>query len=173
MKRIEAGFTLLEVVVAIAVIGAGFAAGLAAMSGSLRLMRIAGEYEQAMYLARSAMAEALTYPDTDIVADREREFYEGVDYGYRVEFRPVRLLSADEARIAPSPVALQQVSVDVSWGPDPGRSYRLVTYRLVPASAAVAQERARGTAPAPEQGPAAKDGSGSGGAEAPADRPAP
>ena len=33
MSRPQAGFTLLEVVVAIAVVGAGFAAGLAAMSG--------------------------------------------------------------------------------------------------------------------------------------------
>jgi prepilin-type N-terminal cleavage/methylation domain-containing protein len=97
MKRPQAGFTLLEVVVAMTVVGAGFAAGLAAMSGSLRLIRSAGEYEQAMLLARATMTEALTYPDYDITDDREREVYMGVEYAYRVEFRPVRLIPSDQS----------------------------------------------------------------------------
>ena len=165
MSRTQAGFTLIEVVVAVAVVGAGLAVGLAAMSGSLRLLRSASEYEQAMLLARSAMTEALAYPDYELIADREREIYQGVEYGYRVEFRPVRLVSDDEARVAPPQVSLQQISVDVSWGEDRLRNYRLVSYRMALAGAS-AQSRLRGGATPAGEGPGAvaKEGTASGGA---------
>ncbi len=153
MSPRQAGFTLLEVVVAVAVVGAGVAAGLAAMSGSLRLLRTAGESEQAMLLGRSAMVEALNYPDYEVVADRDREVYEGVEYAYRIEFRPVRLVSDDEARAAPPAVALQQISVDVSWGEERARGYRLVTYRLI-APAAGTQTRVRSSAAPADTGAA-------------------
>lgn len=156
MSRSQAGFTLLEVVVAIAVVGAGFAAGLAAMSGSLRLMRSAGEYEQAMLLARAAMTEALAYPDVDIADDGERDVYQGVEYAYRVEFRPVRLPLATQSigLVAAPPAALEQIAVDVFWGE--GRKYRLVTYRR---TASAASPRTRGNAQAADRD-AAKDGTG-------------
>lgn len=156
MSRVQAGFTLMEVVVSIAVVGAGFAVGLAAMSGSLRLMRSAGEYEQAMLLARAAITEALSYPDYDIADDREREVYQGVEYAYRVEFRPVRLApftratESDDARATRA--ALEQISVDVYWGE--GRNYRLVTYRR--AASAASPPRTRGSATV--GGAASKDG---------------
>ena len=158
-NRLEAGFTLLEVVVAVAVVGAGFAVGLGAMSGSLRLLRASTEYEQAMLLARAAMSEALAYPEYDVLADREREIYQGVEYAYRIEFRPVRLTDPGDARTAAMPVALQQISVDVFWGADRNRSYRLVTYRMA-AAATGSQTRVRTSeapAPAPREG-ASKDG---------------
>lgn len=172
MNRAQAGFTLLEVVVAIAVIGAGFAVGLAAMSGSLRLMRSADEYEQAMLLGRAAMTEALAYPDYDIVEDREREFYHGVEYAYRVEFRPVRVDEAAEstgstgptqsggvgAAASSTPSPLEQISVDVYWGE--GRTYRLVTYRLRQSASETSERHARGNAPAASESPAAAAASG-------------
>lgn len=173
MSRPQAGFTLLEVVVAVAVVGAGFAAGLAAMSGSLRLLRSSNEYEQAMLLARATITEALAYPDYDIAADRERELYQGVEYAYRVEFRPVRLAESDSARAAA--VALEQISVDVYWGEGRGRNYRLVTYRMpqaASAATAASQPRARGSAALPAGGPAAKDGAASPGGRQD-DRPRP
>ena len=156
MSRPQAGFTLLEVVVAIAVVGAGFAAGLAAMSGSLRLMRSAGEYEQAMLLARAAMTEALAYPDADIVDDGERDVYQGVEYAYRVEFRPVRLTTSAQSAgsVAAARAPLEQIAVDVYWGE--GRNYRLVTYRRT--TSAASAPRTRGSAPAADSGGAAKDG---------------
>ena len=183
MNRRQAGFTLLEVVVAMTVVGAGFAVGLAAMSGSLRLMRSAGEYEQAMLLARAAMTEGLAYPDYDIADDREREVYKGVEYAYRVEFRPVRLAGSAEstgstgstgstlsggAGAAPAP--LEQISVDVYWGEDRTRNYRLVTYRLRQSASAASQTRTRGNAPAGGGTAAPKDGAADGAATA-ADRP--
>lgn len=192
MKRPQKGFTLLEVVVAMTVVGAGFAVGLAAMSGSLRLMRSTGEYEQAMLLARAAMTEALAYPDYDIADDREREVYKGIEYAYRVEFRPVRLVQATEstgsagstpssgAGATPSsgaaamPAPLEQISVDVYWGEGRSRNYRLVTYRLRQPASAASQTRARGSAAATSAGGGAKDGaagSGDGAGDQPGDRP--
>ena len=163
MSRTQAGFTLIEVVVAMAVVGAGFAVGLAAMSGSLKLLRSASEYEQAMLLARSAMTEALAYPDHELIADREREVYQGVEYGYQIEFRPVRLVSDDEARVAPPQVSLQQISVDVAWGEGRLRNYRLVSYRMASAGAS-AQSRVRGSGTTAGEGTdaTAKDGAASG-----------
>ena len=169
MKHPQAGFTLLEVVVAMTVVGAGFAVGLAAMSGSLRLMRSSGEYEQAMLLARAAMTEALAYPDYDIADDREREVYKGTEYAYRVEFRPVRLDPAGDARAAATqsgsagtPTPLEQISVDVYWGEGRNRTYRLVTYRLRPSAPEAAQTRARGNLTPAGDGPApSAAGSGS------------
>jgi len=171
MRRPQAGFTLLEVVVAMVVVGAGFAVGLAAMSGSLRLMRSAGEYEQAMLLARAAITEALAYPDYDIADDRERDVYQGVDYAYRVEFRPVRLVQSnqstqsaepaesDNARATPLPVTLEQISVDVYWGEGRSRNYRLVTYRRPQPASAASAPRTRGNAtPTATGGASSKDG---------------
>jgi len=136
MSRPQAGFTLLEVVVAIAVVGAGFAAGLAAMSGSLRLMRSAGEYEQAMLLARAAMTEALAYPDADIVDDGERDVYQGVEYAYRVEFRPVRLTASydtpcpfDTSRRRYQCFAEKRSSCNAQRAGAPGWSRALFPYR--------------------------------------------
>jgi prepilin-type N-terminal cleavage/methylation domain-containing protein len=183
VKRPQKGFTLLEVVVAMAVVGAGFAVGLAAMSGSLRLMRSSGEYEQAMLLARAAMTEALAYPEYDIADDREREIYKGTEYAYRVEFRPVRLAQATDSAGAPRSATqpaspLEQISVDVYWGAGNSRSYRLVTYRLRQSASDASQTRSRGNAPATSAGggAAAKDGAagpGAGAADRPVDRPAP
>ena len=183
MSRPQAGFTLLEVLVAMVVVGAGFAVGLAAMSGSLRLMRSAGEYEQAMLLARAAITEALAYPDYDIADDREREVYQGVDYAYRVEFRPVRLVQSNQstlsaesesARATPLPVTLEQISVDVYWGEGRSRNYRLVTYRRPQSASAASPPRTRGTA-TPTGGASSKDGAVGPGDEPghPNDRPQP
>jgi prepilin-type N-terminal cleavage/methylation domain-containing protein len=165
MNRPQAGFTLLEVVVAVAVVGAGFAVGLGAMSGSLRLMRSATEYEQATLLARAVMTEALSYPDYDVVADRDREIYQGIEYAYRIEFRPVRMTNSGEAQGATMPVALQQISVDVFWGSDRSRNYRLVTYRRTAATTG-SQTRVRTSEPPTptQRDGASKDGTvGSGG----------
>jgi prepilin-type N-terminal cleavage/methylation domain-containing protein len=190
MKRLQAGFTLLEVVVAMTVVGAGFAVGLAAMSGSLRLMRSAGEYEQAMLLARAAMTEALAYPDYDIADDREREVYKGVEYAYRVEFRPVRLVqpaestgstgstgsagSTQSSGAGATPAPLEQISVDVYWGESRSKNYRLVTYRLRQSASEASQTRARGnTAAGAAAGVTTSDGtvrSGDAGADRPGDR---
>ena len=177
MRRSQAGFTLLEVVVAIAVIGAGFAVGLAAMSGSLRVMRTADEYQQAMLLGRAAMTEALAYPDYDIVEDRERELYQGVEYAYRVEFRPVHLTTTDTVgptgstsitdpggATSPPPSPLEQISVDVYWGEGRSRTYRLVTYRLRQSASETTERHARGNAPAGEN---ASAGSATQGTDAP------
>ena len=177
MSRPQAGFTLLEVVVAVAVVGAGFAVGLAAMSGSLRLLRSSDEYEQAMLLARAAMTEALAYPDYDILDDREREVYQGVEYAYRVEFRPVRLAqstqSAESDNTRATPVALEQISVDVYWGEGRSRNYRLVTYRRPQAAAATSPARTRGSSPPAAGGSSSKDGAVGPRDEADLNRPRP
>jgi hypothetical protein len=155
-------------------------------------MRSAGEYEQAMLLARAAMTEALAYPDYDIADDREREVYKNVEYAYRVEFRPVRLVqpaesggsgastasagSAQSSGAAAKPAPLEQISVDVYWGESRSRNYRLVTYRLRQSASDGSPTRARGSTAAGAAGTGATTrdgavGSGDASADRPGDRP--
>lgn len=146
----ERGFTLLEVLVAMALAGIGIAIAFAGISGATRLARKSHEHEIATRLAAAKLEEVLASPSFDLAPDPRTDRYAGVDYGYKIEVKPVEFRDIAPLEPARLPIVLDEVSIDVYWGPDGAQQrYRLVTYRVAPRNAPAAPAAAMGTAPAP------------------------
>ncbi len=163
-QRRQGGFTLLEVMVALMLIGIGFTLSLSAMSGSLKLTRLASEHENAMILAKARLDEVSQYPGYQFVDDVAAEVYGGIEYSYKIEFRPVPLLDERMAERVKLPFRLEELSINVYWGKDGKNSYTLTTYKMTP------NDPAKDAAGKPPAGaPAGAAGSASaGGATTPA-----
>lgn len=127
------GFTLLEVVIAAAVMAVGVAAALELFTGSLRLAGASTRQTDALVLARSLIDEMVWRADLD---DEQRQGREG-DLSWTVTITPglpqlgsdpeagVRANSSDEFE-------LKQIVVAVEWvGVGGQRAVRLETARLV------------------------------------------
>jgi prepilin-type N-terminal cleavage/methylation domain-containing protein len=132
MKRVAAGFTLLEVAVALAILGVGVVTCLQIFSGSLRLQSRAARQSQAVVLARSAMDDLLT--------QREELHPTDTTYGGFHVVSSWRTCGpeegCDEAHFGADmdtedyPVYLQ---VDVTWQDGVGnKTYTLKSLRLPP-----------------------------------------
>jgi len=146
-RRLQQGFTLLEVLVAMVLLGAGLAIAFTAISGSTKLDSKASGHAAAMALARAKLDEVLKHPDYVLALDAGEERFAGIDLGYRVQIRPVPLLEPRQmARLTGLTQKLQEVEIEVFWGPKgAAQSYRLSTYRLDVATPAPASP----TPPAP------------------------
>lgn len=129
-----AGFTIVEVLVALVLLSTAAGLLLAAQAASTRLTRQAMETELALWLARSRLIEAAAYPDRAPPEDSKADYFEGVSYITRIEYR----------EISPSPIiSLDRLSRDkrlieiqarVSWGKVHVRSVQLTTLRPMPKS---------------------------------------
>lgn len=129
-RHAQRGFTLLEVLVAMVVAGVGFSMAFAAMSGASRLSHKAFLHEAATRLAQTKLEEVLASPDDSLVADAQEDQYAGVAFGYKIQVRPVLFSNAGPTAPSQWPFSLDQVSIDVYWGPEKAQQrYSLVTYR--------------------------------------------
>jgi type II secretion system protein I len=129
----HAGFTLVEVLVALVIMGIGIASILVAYSGSLRLMHSAREHTTAALLARSKLEATLASGNADIVGDDGDERYNGMLYGYRITTTPVSLTTKAVAQRVGDLPKLEEIRVEVFWG-DEGKQQRYViaAYRHEP-----------------------------------------
>ena len=120
----QKGFTLLEVMVALAILGLAVVTLIQLASQGLRLVKLAGEHQEAVLLADRVAREA----------DASRE---GVENGQSGAFNWERRVALapvpDELALAAnSPAQLFQVTVAVRWGQN--RAVELATLRNAPAS---------------------------------------
>lgn len=137
------GFTLIEVVVAITVLGVSYAAMLGAFTGSLKLLRQASEYQNALLLARSKLDETAIDTGLDIVDQEAEENYGGVTYAYKIEIRDVPVVEEALKESVKLPVKLEEITVEVYWGKvGKERSYKLVAYKLSPNKPSARKETA-------------------------------
>ncbi|GAB1385605.1 hypothetical protein MASR1M59_07530 [Melaminivora sp.] len=129
----QQGFTLLEVLVAMTLLGLGLALAFTAASSSARSEEKLASHRAAMQLARSKLDEALAQPDLQIAADPGEEHYAGQDFGYRLRLTPQTLLTeARQARLPQFQQQLELIEIEVFWGPkEAQQSYRLATLRSV------------------------------------------
>ena len=126
MKR-KQGFTLIEVLVAMAILSVGIAVLIELFSGSLRLLRTSGEYTKAVNYARVKMEEMTVKPTVNEGIE-EGEF-DGA-YRWQVDVKRVDILPARIEIDFKPPVELFQVKVHVLWKSGvKERSTVLETYR--------------------------------------------
>jgi general secretion pathway protein I len=123
------GFTLIEVVVAMAILAVGITVIIELLSGSLRLVRTSGEYTKAVNYARVKMEE-ITVKPTMNEGIEEGEFDRA--YRWQVDVKKVDILPARIETDFKPPVQLFQVKVNVLWkSGTQERSTVLETYRTI------------------------------------------
>lgn len=126
LRKGEAGFTLVEVIVALAILSLGLSVLLGSISGSLRRTANAARMAEAGALAQSLLAKVGT--DLPIRPDDSfGQFPNG--YRWHVRMQPYGGAREREAW----PVGAYQISTEVEWEEGTGRrSYALTTLRLGP-----------------------------------------
>lgn len=104
----ESGFTLLEIIIALVILGIGFALAMELLATGVRSAKASEDYTQAILLARQKMAEIAATRNLEGSADAG-EF--GGGFRWASEIQP---LPQEEDM----PVQLYQVRVRIAW---PGR----------------------------------------------------
>jgi prepilin-type N-terminal cleavage/methylation domain-containing protein len=136
-----AGFTLIEVLVALTLLVAVAGGVVAAQGAGARLARDTLDRENAFWLARSRLFEAAAYADRSPPEDNRPDQYDGVDFHTRIEYRnlsPDETIALDEL---PAALQLIEIRVIVEWGAAPPRRVQLTSYRsLQPAVSAVGKK---------------------------------
>jgi len=125
------GFTLLEVLVAMAILGIGLVVIIELFSGGLRLGRTSEEYTKAVGYARMKLEEI------SLAKSLEEGIEEGEfdrEYRWQVEVKKVDLLPPGRETSYQPPVALYWVRIDVLWKSGTReRTTALESYRVLKA----------------------------------------
>ncbi|MGH7388660.1 MAG: prepilin-type N-terminal cleavage/methylation domain-containing protein [Candidatus Rokuibacteriota bacterium] len=138
-RRREAGFTLLEVLVALAILGIAVVAAIQGFAQGLRLLKLSGDHQQAMLLADLKAREVVT----------PEELQDEGDEGAFHWQRTTRLLEAPDLTPedgAPPRFRVWEIAVRVRW--DERRQIEVTTLRTAAVTSA-SDASARGQAPAP------------------------
>jgi type II secretion system protein I len=128
MRRRPAGFTLLEVLVALAILGVAVVAAIQGFAQGLRLLKVSGDHQEAMLLADLKLRE--------VVAPEERQ--EQGQEGNFLWARWIRRLETPEL-MSETGVArwhFYEITVRVTW--DDRRHVELATLRTVSPEATAA-----------------------------------
>jgi len=139
----DRGFSLLEVLVALAILSVAVVAVIQGFAHGLRLLKLSGDHQRAMQLADQKVREVLS-------PEEQREH--GAEAAFRWE-RVIRLVEAPELALPGRPPRWRvfEIAVRVTW--DERRQVKLATLRTVPAVTTVP-----GTRAAPGQSPIPRGG---------------
>jgi general secretion pathway protein I len=118
----EAGFTLLEVLVALAILSLAVVASIQGFAQGLRLLKLAGDHQQAMLLADQKVRE---------VVEVKEGHDEGTEGSLRWERTTRALETPDLMPLGGLPRGrVYEIDVRVHW--DPRRQVEIRTLRMVP-----------------------------------------
>jgi general secretion pathway protein I len=120
----DAGFTLLEVLVALVVLATAVVAVLQLFGGGLRLARAAGDHADAALLASAKLADLEPGPPTEGTTEGTDGLYH---WTRRVAILPA-LLPLEPGSVEATRLRLARVSVEVRWGQS--RRFELATVRV-------------------------------------------
>jgi general secretion pathway protein I len=131
--RRDAGFTLLEVTVAVAIAALALVALFQAGSAGMLTVSEATRVEAAVDRAQSHLAQ---FAGAGVIAPGESEGDDGDGYHWRVTARPIALRPIAATDQATEPPRLYNVNVAISWGTGRHRrSVELETERIGSAGA--------------------------------------
>jgi general secretion pathway protein I len=111
--RVDKGFTLIEVVVALAILGVGLTVIIELFSGGLRLGRASMEYTKAVNYARMKMEE--TMMKSAVEEGTQEGESDDRTFRWQMGVKKVDLLSIDKSIDYKPPIELFQVKIDVFW----------------------------------------------------------
>jgi general secretion pathway protein I len=121
------GFTLIEIVIALAILGIGLTVIMELFSGGLRLARTSEEYTRAMGYARIKMEEITSKQDIQEGAD-EGDFDK--TFRWQVDVKKIDFLPSDKNPDLKPPIDLFQIKINVLWkSGSKERSASLETYK--------------------------------------------
>ena len=121
--RRERGFTLLEVLVALAILSVAVVAVIQGVAQSLRLLKLSGDSQRALLLADQKVREILA-------PEAEREHGEEANFRWERVIRPVEAAELTPPS-GPPRWRVFEITVRVIW--DERRQIELATLRTVPA----------------------------------------
>ena len=128
----QRGFTLIEVIIAFALLALALTLLLGSMSGAAKQIRNADDAGRATLHAQSLLAQVGS-GEVLKLATRQGDFEEG-RYHWLLEITPYVDPMKRAATVAePSAPSLLQVKLVVSWGGTPDQQLQWQTLRLVPA----------------------------------------
>jgi type II secretion system protein I len=128
VKRHQAGFTLLEVLVATVIMGIAVAGLMAGLSQSVRNASRLTDYDRAAMLARTKLNDLLLDSNLPFTGTVEGDFgEEQKETGWRASMKPFE----SQPNAGPGAVVLQEVALEVWWQPSRGnrRTLQLAGYR--------------------------------------------
>ena len=123
------GFTLIEVLVAVAILGVGLTVIIELFSGGLRLGRASEEYTKAVNYARIKMEEIAVKP-TIKEGSEEGEFDE--TFRWQVEVKKVEILPIENKPDFKPPAQFFQVRINIIWkSGSKEKSTHIESYRTI------------------------------------------
>ena len=132
------GFTLIEIVVAMAILGVGLIVIIELFSGGLRLGRISEEYTQAVGLARMKLEEIFLAEQLK-EGSEQGEFNK--DFRWQVGVKKVDLLPVEKGLEFKPPVEFYQIKVNIIWkSGSKERSTEIESFRTFPFQAPEAEK---------------------------------
>jgi general secretion pathway protein I len=122
------GFTLIEVVIALAILGIGLTVIIELFSGGLRLARTSEEYTKAMNFARMKMEEITSKQKIEEGSDEGK--CDDDTFRWQVKIKKTDLLPIEKDSDFKPPIELFQVIVDILWqSGSKERSARIESYK--------------------------------------------
>ena len=123
----SSGFTLIEILVAVSILGISLVVVLQLFSSALKSVRVSDEYTKGIFYANEKMEELLLKESlTSGVLEGE---FDDV-YRWRVE---ITRMEQPEEEASKLPFDTFQITVDVAWGGDSGKGkqFQLSTMKVV------------------------------------------
>ena len=128
--RRQRGFTLLEVIVAFALLVLALTLLLGSLSGASRQVRDAADSSRATLHAQSLLAQ-LGAGDV-LQPGRQQGSFEGDRYQWQLDVAPFADPLAARAQVDPGSPQLLDVRLEVRWGRERGQAMQWRTLRLAP-----------------------------------------
>lgn len=133
----QRGFTLIEIMVAFAILAMGLTLLLGTMSGATRQLREGGEAGVAALHAQALLAEHASLPGQAMRASGELD---GGRYRWQLQSAPWQApaTEASAAPVDPAAPRLLRLQLDIAWGDGgPRQRLQVSSLRLVPGEGAV------------------------------------
>jgi len=132
-RQHSAGFTLLEVAIALAILGIGVVTVLELFSGALRMETAAGTRARAVIYARGLLDQTLTVSEVRAASD-SGQFDNGYRWERMIRDAPEFTDQGDEDLGVQSEITLFEIEVSVLWPQSADREgvYTIHTLRLAP-----------------------------------------